>query len=123
MSKAAINRGSIGSATLWMVGLSVLLFWMPTVGPLIAGFVGGRKAGGVGPAIVAAIIPAILVAALLFLLGTLVSLPVIGAVLRHRLRERAAPDRGAHRRSAGEVISIMDRPPRDCGRSPRILVV
>ena len=61
-----------------MVGISVLLFWIPTVGPLIAGFGGGRKAGSVGPAIMAAIIPAVLVAALLFLLGTLVSLPVIG---------------------------------------------
>ena len=81
MSKATVNQGSIGSATLWMVGLSVLLFWIPTVGPLIAGFVGGRKAGGVGPAIVAAIIPAILVATLLFLLGTLVSLPAIGALV------------------------------------------
>ena len=81
MSKATVNRGSIGSATLWMIGLSILLFWIPTVGPLVAGFVGGRKAGGVGPAIVAAIIPAILVAVLLFLLGTLVSLPVIGALV------------------------------------------
>jgi hypothetical protein len=81
MSKAAGNRGSIGSATLWMVGFSVLLFWIPPVGPLVAGFVGGRKAGDVGPAIVAAIIPAILVAALLFLVGTLVSLPVIGALV------------------------------------------
>jgi hypothetical protein len=81
MNKATVNRGSIGSATLWMVGLSVLLFWIPTVGPLIAGFVGGRKTGGVGLAIVAAIIPAVLVAALLFLLGTLVSLRVIGALV------------------------------------------
>ena len=81
MSKAPVNQGSIGSATLWMVGLSILLFWIPTAGPLIAGFVGGRKARGVGPAIVAAIIPAALVSVLLFLLGTLVSLPVIGALV------------------------------------------
>lgn len=51
------------------------------MGPLIAGFVGGRKAGGIEPALVAAIIPAIVVAASLFLLGTLVSLPVIGALV------------------------------------------
>lgn len=81
MSKATVNRGFIGSATLWMVGLSILLFWIPTVGPLVAGFVGGREAGGVGPAIVAAIIPAILVAVLLFALGALVELPVIGALV------------------------------------------
>ena len=46
MSRATVDRGSVGSATLWMIGLSILLFWIPTVGPLIAGFVGGRKAGG-----------------------------------------------------------------------------
>lgn len=81
MSTATVNRGSVGSATLWMIGLSILLFWIPTVGPLVAGFVGGRKAGGVGPAILAAVIPAILVAVLLLGLGTLVSLPVVGALV------------------------------------------
>ncbi len=79
----AINhqRGSLSSATLWMIGLSILLFWLPTVGPLIAGFVGGRKAGDVGTAILAAILPAIVIGALLFLLGTLFALPLIGAIV------------------------------------------
>ena len=81
MSRATTNQGSIGSATLWMIGLSILLFWLPPFGPLIAGFVGGRKAGGVGPAIIAAIIPALLVAVLLFILGTIVALPLIGAIV------------------------------------------
>ena len=81
MSRVSVDRGSVGSATLWMIGLSVLLFWMPTVGPLVAGLVGGRKAGGVGAAIVAAVIPAILVGVLLFLLGTIFDLPVIGALV------------------------------------------
>ena len=81
MSTGSTQEGSVGSALLWMVGLSILLFWLPTLGPLVAGFVGGRKAGGVGPALVAAIIPAVLVAALILLLGTLVSLPVIGALV------------------------------------------
>ncbi len=81
MSRVSANRGSVGSAMLWMIGLSILLFWLPTVGPLIAGFVGGRKAGGIGAALVAAIIPAILVGVLLFLLGTLVELPIIGALV------------------------------------------
>ena len=81
MSTRATQEGSIGSALLWMVGLSILLFWIPTVGPLVAGFVGGRKAGGIGPAFVAAIIPAVLVAGLILLLGTLVTLPVIGALV------------------------------------------
>ena len=81
MGRATIDRGSVGSAMLWMIGLSILLFWLPTIGPLIAGFVGGRKAGGIGAAFVAAIIPAILVGVLLILLGTLVDLPIIGALV------------------------------------------
>jgi hypothetical protein len=87
MSTRSTRGGSVGSDLLWMVGLSILLFWLPTLGPLVPGFVGGRKAGGIGPAFVAAIIPAVLVAALIFLLGTLVTLPVIGALVGRHGRE------------------------------------
>ena len=66
---------------LWMVVLSVLLFWLPTLGPLIAGFVGGRRAGGVGPALGAAVIPAVIVSALIFLAGAVFDLPVIGGLV------------------------------------------
>src|ERR1700761_1534534 len=77
-----INRpGSVGSAAVWMFGLSILLFWLPILGPLIAGFVGGRKAGGVGNAILAAILPAIVFGVLLFFLGTLLTgFPLFGFV-------------------------------------------
>ena len=81
MSARARHGGSIGSATLWMVVLSVLLFWLPTVGPLIAGFVGGRRAGGVGPALGAAVIPAVIVSALIFLAGAVFDLPIIGGLV------------------------------------------
>jgi hypothetical protein len=39
---------------------------------------GGRKAGGVGPALGAAVIPAVVVSALIFLVGVLFELPIIG---------------------------------------------
>jgi hypothetical protein len=42
----------------WTVILSALLFWLPIVGPAIAGYVGGRKAGGPLRGIIAVIIPA-----------------------------------------------------------------
>jgi hypothetical protein len=71
--------GSVGSAILWMFLLSILLFWLPVIGPLIAGFVGGRKAGTVGNAILAVILPGIVFGAILFFLGTLLTgVPVIG---------------------------------------------
>jgi hypothetical protein len=71
--------GSIGSAIFWMFVLSVLLFWLPIFGPLIAGFVGGRKAGSLGDAILAVILPGIVFGAALFLLASvLTGLPVVG---------------------------------------------
>jgi hypothetical protein len=73
--------GSIVLGALWMFALSVLLFWLPVVGPLIAGVVGGKTAGSVGRAIAAVFLPAIAVACLLFVLGTsMTGLPLIGAL-------------------------------------------
>jgi predicted branched-subunit amino acid permease len=58
--KPAESRGSLVSAMNWMGGLSLLLFWMPIVGPLVAGLVGGRKAGSVKRAVAAVFLPALL---------------------------------------------------------------
>lgn len=44
----------------WMGGLSLLLFWLPGFGPLIAGLVGGYKAGTIGRAILAVFLPAVM---------------------------------------------------------------
>jgi hypothetical protein len=78
---APARRGSIGAAVAWMSILSVLLFWLPGLGPFVAGLVGGRKAGGVGAAIAAAFLPAVVLGAALFALATLITgIPLIGAV-------------------------------------------
>lgn len=58
---------------LWMFVLSILLFWLPILGPLIAGFVGGRKAGTLGNAILAVILPGIVFGVLVFLLASLLT--------------------------------------------------
>jgi hypothetical protein len=50
----------------WMGGLSLLLFWVPLVGGLIAGLVGGWKAGSVGRAFLAVFLPAVLLFAMTF---------------------------------------------------------
>ena len=71
--------GSVGSAIVWMFVLSILLFWLPLGGPLIAGFVGGRKAGSVGNAIVAVILPALVLgAAFFFFASVLTGMPLFG---------------------------------------------
>jgi hypothetical protein len=58
------GSGSLAAAINWMGGLSLLLCWLPVAGPLIAGLVGGTKAGTVGRAIVAVFLPALLTGAL-----------------------------------------------------------
>lgn len=79
MTTAITRRGNIGSAMGWMIGLSVVLFWLPFVGGLIAGFVGGRKAGGVWPAIVAVLLPGLVLMLATVFLGTLLGwIPLIG---------------------------------------------
>jgi hypothetical protein len=63
----------------WMFVLSVLLFWLPVAGPLIAGFVGGRKSGSVTNAILAALMPGLLIGAAAFFLASILTLsPLFG---------------------------------------------
>ncbi len=61
--------------------ISILLFWLPGIGPLIAGVVGGKKAGGILNAIIAVFLPAIVLGVFLFLFASvLTGAPVIGFV-------------------------------------------
>jgi hypothetical protein len=73
--------GSISRAVLWMLVLSLLLFWLPLLGPLIAGLVGGQKAGSVGNALIAVFLPGLLLGLVLFALATsLTGVPLLGVV-------------------------------------------
>ena len=77
----ADENGSIVIAIIWMSVISLLLFWLPFVGPLIAGVVGGKSAGGVGSAILAVLLPCIVFSALLFFVASsLTGIPLVGAV-------------------------------------------
>ena len=74
------KHGSIASAIAWMFLLEILLFWIPFAGSAIAGFVGGRKAGDVGNAIVAVILPIVVFSLLLGVMATaLIAMPLVGA--------------------------------------------
>ncbi len=76
------SSGSIVLGMIWMFVISLLLFWLPGIGSLIAGIVGGKQAGGVFAGLLAAMLPGIIVAIILFFTGTmLTTLPVIGALL------------------------------------------
>lgn len=75
------KRGSIPAAIGWMFVLEILLFWIPFVGSFIAGFVGGRKAGDLGNAVIAVLLPMFVVAIALGVLATtLVGIPLVGAL-------------------------------------------
>ncbi|NOR69811.1 MAG: hypothetical protein GQ532_08995, partial [Methylomarinum sp.] len=64
-----------------MLLLSIGLFWLPIIGPLIAGVVGGNKAGGVVAAIIAVFLPAFIVGSGFFVFASILSgFPVLGVV-------------------------------------------
>ncbi len=81
MTTDVTRRGSIPRAMAWMIGLSVLLSWMPIFGGLIAGYVGGSKAGSVGRAVAAVFLPGIILWVTMMFLGPLLgSIPILGAI-------------------------------------------
>lgn len=82
MTTSITRREDVPAAMAWMIGLSVVLFWLPVLGGLIAGFVGGRKAGSVRAAVVAVVAPGILLFLLSFFLGALFGwIPIVGPLL------------------------------------------
>lgn len=76
-----MQQGSLVMAMIWMAVLSLLLFWLPLFGPLVAGFVGGRTAGSAGRGLLAAVLPAAVLSFVLLGAGTaLAGLPLIGII-------------------------------------------
>lgn len=73
-------RASIVAGSLWMVGLTLALFFLPLINGIVGGFVGGYKVGGAGRALIAAILPAIVVAIALWVIFAVFDAPVIGLV-------------------------------------------
>jgi len=74
------KHGSVVSAMAWMFLLEILLFWIPFAGSAIAGFVGGKKAGDLGNAMVAVFLPIVVFSVLLGLMATAVlGIPLVGA--------------------------------------------
>ncbi|MBC7659199.1 MAG: hypothetical protein H7249_05770 [Chitinophagaceae bacterium] len=77
---AGPRASNVVSASLWMVGITLVLFFLPLFNGLIGGFVGGYKVGTPGRAIGAAVLPAAVASAGLWLLLMSFHLPVIGFV-------------------------------------------
>lgn len=74
------DRGSVLKAALYMSAVSLLLIWLPVLGPVAAGIVGGRAARTVGKAVIASLVPSLLLGAGLFGILNGFDLPIIGAL-------------------------------------------
>jgi hypothetical protein len=75
-----MERGSILKAALYMGLISLLLIWLPLIGPIIAGVAGGRAARTVSKALIASIIPSVILGTGLFMILNAFELPLIGAL-------------------------------------------
>ena len=75
------KRSSIVAAMLWMIVISLLLFWLPLLGPFIGGFVGGKKAGNVKRGLAACFLPALLFGLFVFVLLAVGGFPLSGLIL------------------------------------------
>jgi hypothetical protein len=69
---------SILVSSLWMIGISLLLFFLPAINGLIGGAVGGYKAGSAGRGLTAAVLPSIVVGAALWGLLAAFDRPILG---------------------------------------------
>src|SRR5687768_14106933 len=75
---AQLKDSSIIASSLWMIVISLVLFFLPAINGLIGGAVGGYKAGSAGRGITAAVLPSIVVGILLWGLFALFDAPVLG---------------------------------------------
>lgn len=75
-----MERGSVLKAALYMGVISLLLIWLPIVGPVVAGVVGGKAARTVGKALLASVIPSIVLGLGLFFILDAFDLPLIGTL-------------------------------------------
>ncbi|MFQ3293995.1 MAG: hypothetical protein ACI8VE_001063 [Natrialbaceae archaeon] len=75
----ARNEASLTSVMGWMALISVLLFWLPLGNGLIAGYVGGKKAGSAGRGAKATLLPGLIVTIVAFVGFSLLG-PIAGLV-------------------------------------------
>ena len=74
----ARGQTSLFVCSLWMIGISLILFFLPALNGLIGGGVGGYKAGSVGRGLGAAVLPAVVVGIGIWVLLAIFDAPVLG---------------------------------------------
>lgn len=76
--RPAPDRSNIIQGSLWMIGITLALFFLPLINGFIGGLVGGYKVGSAGRALASAVLPAAIVSLGLWLLLALLNLPFVG---------------------------------------------
>lgn len=75
---AQAKDSSIIASSLWMIAISLVLFFLPALNGLIGGAIGGYKAGSAGRGIAAAVLPSIIVGLAMWALFAIFDAPIIG---------------------------------------------
>jgi hypothetical protein len=74
------DRRSMAAGAFWMVGVTLVLFFLPLVNGVIGGAVGGYKVGDWKRALGAAVLPALVVTLGLWLIVAAFGAPVLGFI-------------------------------------------
>lgn len=72
------SSANIINGSLWMVGITLALFFIPAVNGLIGGLVGGYKIGSPKNALIAAVLPAVVIGVGLVFFFSILGFPVLG---------------------------------------------
>ena len=72
------RRTNVVAGALWMVGITLALFFLPLLNGLVGGFVGGYKVGSMKRALAAAVLPAVVAAMGLWVIFTILGSPIFG---------------------------------------------
>jgi hypothetical protein len=73
-------KTSIALGAVWMVAITLVLFWLPLLNGFLGGLVGGYKVGGIKRALLAALLPAAIVTVALSVFLIALDLPIVGLV-------------------------------------------
>ena len=74
------ERTNVVVGSIWMLVITVALFFLPLVNGLVGGLVGGYKVGGWKRALAAAVLPAVVASVVLWVLVAAMGAPVWGFV-------------------------------------------
>lgn len=71
---------NIAVGALWMIGVTLALFFLPILNGLIGGLIGGYKVGSLKRALAAAVLPALVAAVGLWVIFAVLGAPIFGVL-------------------------------------------